>query len=571
MDNTAQIGNRQSVIYSLASILVSILTLTPALTNQQNLYCPKACTCDEHNLEIVCNESIRANGLPHTLNPITKRIFINNGQMTQLTGSDYLERLEILDLAFNRLSSIDFAHISSNRDLVSLNLSHNNISSIEDNPNANREADSSSYNNDRSTKISLIRLDLSYNNLNHLKNDTFLRFHKLQVLDLSYNRISSLEHRSLDGLFKLEILNLRSNQLIQVPASQLRGTVSPTYFSFPFYSRPTRMMKRLDLGFNNIKVIDPEAFEPLDALLTLKLDSCSIETIHEQAFKGLGSLVFLDLDRNSLKEVPSASFEPLTMLKYLKISANNLTHITTNSFSHLSSLEELQMNFGSFSRINYGSFSGLHYLSKIEITNNPGLSIIEKGTFNNLPKLDYLNLSSNSLSSLSNDGFSQKNPMSIIDLRSNNLHCDCDLKWLSKWLINFNDTITNNHINPVSTNIYQEHQFKSNAIQTPPLDVATINDLINLNCSGPPASAGKLIRELPQNNLECLEPESEINVHIGFGLLFLILSILSLISLINYCHYQSNLLKMLKKNIFHRQYRDTMSPNYQNQIIDMDM
>lgn len=543
--------NRSSVISFISFILLFLLSCTIHISEQQN-YCPKACNCDEQNLEIVCKESIRAYGIPHTLNPSTKRIFINNGQTTQLTGLDYLVKLEYLDIAYNNLTSIYFAHISKNSELTFINASHNSISLLDHNPPSNLELDPL-------PEVNLIELDLSHNKLVQLRNGTFSRLQKLQRLDVSHNLISSIQDHSLDGLHQLQVLNLRFNRLMQVPSTSLKGTVNSPSFSF-FHRTP--QLRYLDLGLNLIQNIGPEAFRHIDGLQNLMLDNCLITSIHEQAFKSLANLIYLNLEANKLQQVPSASFEPLSSLKYLKISANNLTQLPSDSFEHLSRLEELQLNNCSIEEVSEGCFNGLYYLSKLEMMNNPNLTKIGKNTIGRLTRLTYLNFSSNYLQSIIDDGISSIETLQLIDLRNNKLQCECDMKWLTKWLIKTNGTLNNE----IMTNHHSHHQTQIpstlRAIQISNLNLESVADLLNLSCSGPPALAGSSIRDLPQNNLECLEPTSELNLNMGFGSLFLMISILGLISVVNYCHYQRHLFAILKESIVHHQYSESRSQNY---------
>lgn len=551
-----------TVIYTLT--IIFLVQLLIPLTNSQFNACPKACVCDEETLESICKDSMGSSGLPHTLNPITKKIIINHAGLTQLTQADLYPNLETLDLAHNRITSIDFgAFAKKSASLTNLNASHNLISHIDDN------ADITNINQKKKVKMVITDVDLSHNRITNIKNMTFSRLHKLQRLDLSYNLISLLEEQAFIGLYELEYLNLRSNLLKHIPTDALSSTINlnPPVKFYNIFPDKTSQLKYLDLAQNDMRSIEDESFPSMSNLMELNLEASSIIELHDKAFEGLNNLVSLNLNHNQLPGIPSASFRPLRSLKYLKLSNNSISNVTEYSFAHLSTLEELQMNDNIFKELKQGSFSGLYYLRKLEITNTSSLTTIEKGTFDDVRRLRYLNLNNNSITSLPEDHLSD-GPLTIMDLRNNKLHCGCELKWLTKWFIKFNQTTSLNIQDMEKITIFggasNSHSTKyiESAVATPPLLNRTyIESCSNLTCYEPIALAGKFITELPQNNLECLEPTSELNLRMGFACLFIMIFLLTLISFINYCRYQRHLFVKLKQSFVQHHQLSTMNPS----------
>lgn len=536
----------------ISTVILTLLIYTQS-SNQQSL-CPKSCVCDEISLEVVCQEGYDAARIPHTLNPGTKRIIIYNTQISQFTGLDYLDKLETLNLAHNKLSSIEFREIGSK--LVLLNTSHNNIRELKDDvvtialnehgltPSMFQEGGNFDPPKPlkKLVKINVINFVVNHNNLTKIRDLSFMRWHKLQSLDLSFNIIDTLGPLSLFGLEKLESLNLRGNKLRQVPTLALQSTMSSVSSMMPTKSSK---IKHLYLSENTLESIQSDSFSMLGETQELFLDSCSLRSIEEQSFRGLHTLNLLSLDKNNLDEVPSQSFSYLPLLRTLKINANNISSLIPESFNALVNLEELQMNNATFKEIQQGVFDGLDSLKRLEVAYNPSLKNIESSALDKLTNLLYLNLNSDSLASLS-EVSSEK--LSRLDLRGNPLNCGCDLKWLTRWLKKSNETsrsneLTNSHLYDIQNHLGDNQAFWRDSRMT--------NELHNLTCSGPPALFGKMVAELPENKLECLKPNSDLNVHIGFATLFVISFLLTFVCLINFCRNKKHLFFILKENLVH--------------------
>lgn len=512
------------------------------------------------------------NGLPHILNPNTKRITINNAQIS-LFSLDYFHKLEELDLASNKITVLEFNEITRNNNLRLLNTSHNNINELKDSQvvstlNEIQQNDDSQDKDKMSNfkalkklpKINVVELILSHNQLTILKNYTFLRWHKLLRLDLSFNSLVSIESESLSGLSKLEYINLRRNQLTQIPTQALYSTTRTLTFSTYSTDPQSALLKVIDLSENAYTSIAADSFGMLERAQELYLDSCSIQSIDDLAFKGLHTLYLLSLNNNNLTEVPSESFRYLRLLRSLSINGNNFSNLPPGSFSSLSNLEELQINNGSFTELLAGTFEGTRALRRLYLGYNRNLTRIDPGTFDDLKKLAYLSLYSNSLTTLPNDFNQSQNPLAILDLRENRWLCGCDLKWLTKWLKKFNETVVTIH-SPIEVNLQTSGpQHERDDIQLLLKDFSFTNELFNLTCTGPPALAGKAVASLPENKLECMTPSSDLNLQIGFGSLFLVTFVLTTVCLVNFCRNQKHLFGVLKENL--AQNRISMKPLY---------
>uniref|UniRef100_A0A6G1SAW0 Leucine-rich repeat neuronal protein 1 n=1 Tax=Aceria tosichella TaxID=561515 RepID=A0A6G1SAW0_9ACAR len=557
------LANYTAVIYATTFIYICLFILIRPSNQQQNTQlCPKVCTCDDQSLEVSCKVPFMAPGLPHTLNPSTKRITINHAQTTQVTSSDLelFKSLEVLDLAFNKLTTIDSDHIKSNINLISLNASHNNIIEFKDSAvmlamsklsasnliyNLSSITESDEYKKLRRSKINVVELNLSYNQLTSLRNFTFMRWHRLQRLDISYNLIEVLEHESLFGLAKLEHLSLRGNRIAQIPANAIKSTArSLSYISSN--DQTISALDVIDLSENPLLAVDTNSFYALSRLRELYLDSCLINTIDSQAFTGLSSIAIISLTNNDLVEVPSEALSSLTTLKILKLSSNDIRSIHPFAFKNLYNLEEIQLNNGSLIEVEPLALSGLVSLKNLELNYNSNLSRVSPSIFEELPKLTHLSIQMGSLTTLIADEDIAKHPLVVVDLRGNSLVCDCNLKWLTHSLQRLNETTSS--IQQDKTNsIYAGNPLRD--IMSKPI---VMSEILNITCSGPSALLGKQIINLPINKLECLKPSSSLNVHLGFASLFFMILVLTTVCLINFCRNEKHLMGILKENIVHK-------------------
>jgi len=551
--------------------LIIVLTLLMKVNSvylQQDM-CPKVCKCDE-NLEVRCNSPFNANGLPHTLSPLTKRLIVNYAQTTHITSSDITSypELEHLDLAFNKLTTVDFECVRSNQNLLSLNVSHNNIVEVKDSVVSSAINRSQSIENNidesevfkslKKSRINIVELSMSNNLLSIIKSYTFIGWHKLVRLDISHNIISTLESNAFAGLIRLEYINLSHNKLTRIPSLPFLGTTKTLAYSAS-NDMTESSLKSIDLSYNPLVSIYSNSFKSLKKAREIYLDYASLQFIDSGAFSDLSTLNTLSLSNNNLTVIPSESFRALESLKSLNIDSNRIETIRANAFSHLQTLQELQINNGTVSVIEPGAFDGLVNLRHLELAFNPNLTRIPLDVLDQLHELKYINLRSNSLASVPIIPATMRNPFAVVDLRSNRLFCDCDLKWLTRWLNTFNATILDLTRQDIGHEIRHRSQTET-IISDPQL----VNELLNLTCAGPPALEGKLVLELPDNKLECLAPKSELHLNIGFFSLSLMLIILTLICSVNLCRSDTRLFWIIKENLVQSR-KSMILPTYAEQ------
>ena len=134
----------------------------------------------------------------------------------------------------------------------------------------------------------------------------------------------------------------------------------------------------LYLSNNNIKRVEqfPESFLNL---INLNLDFNQIALIEFNAFFLLKPLIYLSISSNFLKNISKNDFKFLFGLKYLNISHNQINLIEMNSFVNLNKLITLDLSFNHLHLIEADLFEGLSYLNDLFLFNQIfGLDLNDK-------------------------------------------------------------------------------------------------------------------------------------------------------------------------------------------------
>jgi Leucine-rich repeat (LRR) protein len=227
---------------------------------------------------------------------------------------DIPSSLHIMDLSYNSFTSLD-DRLNMFSSLLSLNLSHNSLSSISDLAFTRLKSLSSldlSYNSlvDLPFSLSecgssLTSLNLSYNSLSFLPK-CLCRCLKLLRFDVSHNSLLELDGKVISMFYDLEDCDFSYNYLSSLPAM--------------FY-----LMKRLiscNLSNNRISYISDD-LSNWQALQSLNLSTNFLSFLPVSIGLLKGSLQFLLLDHNQLKELPTTIYQ-LTKLQQLTLQFNEI-------------------------------------------------------------------------------------------------------------------------------------------------------------------------------------------------------------------------------------------------------
>lgn len=272
-----------------------------------------------------------------------------------LAGLTSLKELELISTGLNKLTSKSFATYSS---LERLDLSSNNIQSIEEftfvglydsleelSLRKNHLNDSRLYTAIGSLK-NLKSLSLGDNEISSVPSGILRRLNRLQNLDLSFNIIDRLSNNSFVGLFNLTRLDLHVNRLSQIGVEVFRDLQD---------------LQELLLGFNQIEKL---ALAELPNLEYLDLSGNEFITLANFSFKPVGkSLKTLDLSSNlKLRNFELSAFAGLPNLEFLRLSFTNASSFDLYLLTPIQArLTQLYLDGSSVSRFLHAEmFPNLH-------------------------------------------------------------------------------------------------------------------------------------------------------------------------------------------------------------------
>ena len=239
----------------------------------------------------------------------------------------------------------------------------------------------------------LVELDLSYNRIIHLNNDSDTELSTLRDLDISYNwRLQDLNSAFFAGIPNLQKLSIQGNYLV---VSMFKGLRNLTY---------------LDMSYNKPISVNSTPFMELEYLEDLNLGGCGLKNLSDTMFTGLSNLLMLNLGYNDLDYLPSGVFVRLTKLKVLDLSYNRLYHSTslpTDIFQPLIHLEQLKLFMNDIPHnVNYtyvdNPISKIPSLKQLYITGAPNTNFGHG--YSSLKNLEYLEISGN-ISKINNETF----------------------------------------------------------------------------------------------------------------------------------------------------------------------
>jgi hypothetical protein len=187
----------------------------------------------------------------------------------------YFTNLEVLNLAFNKITAISehiFDHLTN---LKSLYLYNNKITTIPEHI--------------FDHLINLKLLTLSSNQITEIPEHIFDRLINLRKLNLSYNQITAIPEHLFDHLINLKLLNLSWNNITATPEHIFDRLIN---------------LRKLNLSCNRITAIPKHLFDHLTNLNTLFLFNNKITAIPEHLFDSLTNLECLDLSYNEITATP---------------------------------------------------------------------------------------------------------------------------------------------------------------------------------------------------------------------------------------------------------------------------
>ena len=254
---------------------------------------------------------------------------------------------------------------------------------------------------------SLEKLDMSYNNISYLDGNKFEHSPHLKQLVLNNNKILSV--LKIDKIGSLRHLDLRQNRLTifpNVPAQLTRLDLSQNEISEAKFPR-TSHLTHLDLSYNPLEKIRFDTVKGrATTLVSLKLVSTQLTSVPSWTSTAFPNLQYLDLSQTLISSLMPGDLQSMVDLK-------NLT------MTYCKQLTSIQQSSLPTSVIN------------LNISSNPQLSDIHPEALVSLKNLQFFDISSNNLFSLS-----VPQNVQLLRLENNPWKCDCRLTQLQNKLRN---------------------------------------------------------------------------------------------------------------------------------------
>lgn len=378
--------------------------LWACLAGVARAFCPTGCNCDDSVPSARC-VGVGLNVLPILFNPSLRRLNMAHNLISSLNeGLVFFDRLEELDLSNNVLTYLGAGDFMEQQQLKELRLAHNNLTTLT--PGAFRGLKS------------LTLLDLNYNGMIELLPGVLEDAPRLTVLLIAHNKLHILVRHTFRGLRSLHVLDMCDNYFRDVPAAALDDLQS---------------LKSLHLCRNRLTRLEPDAFTT-PALTSLSLETNNIDHIADDALQRLRNLQKLNLNDNLLHEVPAAVLSLLLLLDTLILSKNNFTTIEAGALKSLKRLTTLEISrCPRLASLHPDAFAHCVSLQRLTISHNPLIRHFPERLFTSLPRLQTLDLRANSLQTVSEASLPWGS-LARLDLRDNQLMCNCSIRWLAALL-----------------------------------------------------------------------------------------------------------------------------------------
>lgn len=258
------------------------------------------------------------------------------------------------------------------------------------------------------------KLTFVHNNLN--SSVKFQVWKDLEHLNVAYNKLTYITNETFNGLEKLIYLNISYNEINRLNVDA-------------FYNLPIRI---LDISGNQNLGKNSESLEnALDGILSRGLRKLYIADLnmHDMTvnfFDRADVLSLVDMSNNYLKYLPIFP----KSLKIVDISNNSFNTLTIKPFYHSREIYTfIAENNKNLTQVQTDTFHGMTELKYVSFKGCTKFDQIYYGTFHFNKKLQYLSIANcnfKTLPSILKYNFFR---IDVVDLQDNPWHCDANIKW----------------------------------------------------------------------------------------------------------------------------------------------
>ena len=327
--------------------------------------------------------------------------------------------LKYLNLNSNYLRKLEKDTFGSMGNLRSLSIHLNSIESVDED--AFRSL------------TSVESIDLSHNKIRGLPNGVFRHMPRLLTIDLSNNHIHGLEDEVLNNLVDLREVFLNGNNILQLTAGTFTGSthISVIYlqqnalrFVESGVFNPLRNLSEVRLSDNFLRVIPQDLFLYNELLSSLSLDGNLLTKVVPGTFHNSKQLRELRLQNNQITSLPSGVLDVLPHLEEIYLENNKLSLI--HGLDTLKSVRHVSLSRNHIERLSSDTLPGTE-LSSLSLGHNL-IRMIDDGAFLNQSSLSILFLGNNRLGWLGAKSFLGLRNLERLYLQKNNItsiHSEC--------------------------------------------------------------------------------------------------------------------------------------------------